>query len=197
MNLSVIVSVESFELFTVSWWTPHVTCTSWKNYQTETDALKKNVVQYSGEAGLSQHPSWMKCLTNYHINKCSIHKMVSFRNKCDLFATEARIYLKGVLITLHVCEKRCKPLFPKDVYWNSLFFFLALRAPSWALASLPNVFEKNENKNKKKTSVCRLRQPLFNVHLVPCSCSLFYDQLSVLPGLNDCRKLNNFKKKTK
>ena len=29
----------------------------------ETDALNKNVVQYRGEVGLSQHPSWMKCLT--------------------------------------------------------------------------------------------------------------------------------------
>ena len=52
------------ELFTVSRWTPYVSCTSWKNYQAETDALNKNVVQYRGEAGLSQHPSWMKCLTN-------------------------------------------------------------------------------------------------------------------------------------
>ena len=64
INLSVInVSVESF-LFTVSRWTPYVSCTSWKNYQAETDALNKNVDQYRGEAGLSQHPSWMKCLTN-------------------------------------------------------------------------------------------------------------------------------------
>ena len=28
-----------------------------KNYQADTDALNKNVVQYRGEAGLSQHPS--------------------------------------------------------------------------------------------------------------------------------------------
>ena len=27
-----------------------------KNYQPDTDALNKNVVQYRGEAGLSQHP---------------------------------------------------------------------------------------------------------------------------------------------
>ena len=27
--------------------------------------------------------------------------MISFRNECDFFATEARIYLKGVLITFH------------------------------------------------------------------------------------------------
>ena len=27
--------------------------------------------------------------------------MASFRNKCNFFATEARIYLKGVLITFH------------------------------------------------------------------------------------------------
>ena len=27
--------------------------------------------------------------------------MVSFRNKCNFFATEARIYFKGVLITFH------------------------------------------------------------------------------------------------
>ena len=52
------------EVFTVSRWTPDVSCTSWKNYQAETDALNKNVVQYRGEAGLSQHPLWMKCLTN-------------------------------------------------------------------------------------------------------------------------------------
>ena len=90
---------------------------------------------------------------NYHINKCSIHKMVSFRNKCDLFATEARIYLKGVLITFHVCEKRCKPLFPKDVYWNSLFFFLALRAPSWALASSPMFLKRTKTKIQKNVSV--------------------------------------------
>ena len=36
------------ELFTVSRWTPYVSCTSWKNYQAETDALNKNVVQYRG-----------------------------------------------------------------------------------------------------------------------------------------------------
>ena len=35
-----------------------------EDYQAETDALNKNVVQYREEAGLSQHPSWMKCLTN-------------------------------------------------------------------------------------------------------------------------------------
>ena len=33
---------------------PYVSCTSWKNYQAETDALNKNVDQYRGEAGLSQ-----------------------------------------------------------------------------------------------------------------------------------------------
>ena len=27
--------------------------------------------------------------------------MVSFRNKCNFFATEARTYLKGVLMTFH------------------------------------------------------------------------------------------------
>ena len=43
----------------------------------------------------------MKCFTNQHINKCSIHKMALFRNKSNCFATEARIYLKGVLITFH------------------------------------------------------------------------------------------------
>ena len=53
MNLSVIyVSVESF----LSRGTPYVSCTSRKNYQAETDTLNKNVVQYRGEAGLSQHP---------------------------------------------------------------------------------------------------------------------------------------------
>ena len=51
-----------WRVFTVSRWTPYVSCTSWKNCQAETDALSKNVVQYRGEAGLSQHPSWMKCL---------------------------------------------------------------------------------------------------------------------------------------
>ena len=35
--------------------TPYVSCTSWKNYQAETDTLNKNVVQYRGEAGLIQH----------------------------------------------------------------------------------------------------------------------------------------------
>ena len=40
--------------------------------------------------------------------------------------------------------------FPKDVYRRSLFFFLALRARSRALA---DVFEKNDKKNKT-TSVC-------------------------------------------
>ena len=39
---------------------------------------------------------------------------------------------------------------------QSLFFFLALRALSRALASLADVFEKNEKKNKT-TSVYRLR----------------------------------------
>ena len=43
----------------------------------------------------------MKCFTNWHINKCSIHKMVSLRNKVNFFVTEARTYLKGVLITFH------------------------------------------------------------------------------------------------
>ena len=54
MNLSVInVSVESFLLYPDE--PPYVNCTSWKNYQADTDALNKNVVQYRGEAGLSQH----------------------------------------------------------------------------------------------------------------------------------------------
>ena len=47
---------------------------------------------------------------------------------------------------------------PKDVYRRALFFFLALRARSRALASLASladVFEKNEKKNKT-TSVHRL-----------------------------------------
>ena len=35
------------------------------------------------------------------MNKCSIHKMVSFWNKCNFFATEIGIYLKGILITFH------------------------------------------------------------------------------------------------
>ena len=39
---------------------------------------------------------------------------------------------------------------------SSLFFFLALRARSRALASLADVFEKNEKKNKT-TSIYRLR----------------------------------------
>ena len=50
------------ELFTVSRWTyiePYG-----KNYQEDSDALNKNVVQYRGEAGLSKHPLWMKCFTN-------------------------------------------------------------------------------------------------------------------------------------
>ena len=55
MNLSIInVSVGSFLLCpdeTLMY--PHVpSCTSWKSYQAETDALNKNVVQYRGEAGL-------------------------------------------------------------------------------------------------------------------------------------------------
>ena len=44
---------------------------------------------------------------------------------------------------------------PKDVYRRSLFFFLAVCAHSRALASLADVFEKNEKKNKT-TSVYRL-----------------------------------------
>ena len=56
MNLSVInVSVESFLLYPDE--TPYESYTSWKNHQAETDAFNKNVVQYGGEAGLSQHPS--------------------------------------------------------------------------------------------------------------------------------------------
>ena len=50
------------ELFTVSRWT--YIETYGKNYQEGSDALKKNVVQYRGEAGLSKHPLWMKCFTN-------------------------------------------------------------------------------------------------------------------------------------
>ena len=38
--------------------------------------------------------------------------------------------------------------FPKDVYRRSLFFFLALHARSRTLASLADVFEKNEKKKK-------------------------------------------------
>ena len=53
------------------------------------------------ECGSMQVRMWMKCFTNLHINKCSVHKMVSFRNKCNFFATETGIYLKGVLITFH------------------------------------------------------------------------------------------------
>ena len=50
VNVSVInVSVESFLLY------PDESCTSWKNYMAETDALNKNVVQYRGEAVLIQH----------------------------------------------------------------------------------------------------------------------------------------------
>ena len=61
VNLSVIRCFY-WELFTVSRWTyiePYG-----KNYQEGSDALKKNVVQYRGEAGLSKHPLWMKCFTN-------------------------------------------------------------------------------------------------------------------------------------
>ena len=36
--------------------------------------------------------------------------MVSFRKKCDFYATEARIYLKGVLIKFHL-ESGVSPLF--------------------------------------------------------------------------------------
>ena len=42
-----------WQLFTVSRWTyiePHG-----KNYQADTDALNKNLVQYRGEAGLSKN----------------------------------------------------------------------------------------------------------------------------------------------
>ena len=52
---------------------------------------------------------------------------------------------------------------PKDVYRRALFFFLALRARSRALASLASladVFEKNEKKNKT-TSVHRLMRKRF------------------------------------
>ena len=38
-----------------------------KNYQADTDALNKNLVQYRGEVGLSKHPLWMKCFTNQPI----------------------------------------------------------------------------------------------------------------------------------
>ena len=48
MNLSVInVSIESFLLYPDE--PPYVSCTSWKNYQADTDALNKNVVQYRGD----------------------------------------------------------------------------------------------------------------------------------------------------
>ena len=55
VNLSVInVSTETLLLFTVS----RSTCIEpyGKNYQADTDALNKNLVQYRGEAGLSKHP---------------------------------------------------------------------------------------------------------------------------------------------
>ena len=53
VNLSVInVSVESFLLYPDE---PLMYVVHGKNYQADTDALNKNVVQYRGDAGLRQH----------------------------------------------------------------------------------------------------------------------------------------------
>ena len=60
------------------------------------------------ECGSIQRRSWSQSTSfvnemshNLAYQQMFIHKMVSFRNKCDFFETEARIYLKGVLITFH------------------------------------------------------------------------------------------------
>ena len=60
------------------------------------------------ECGSIQRRSWSQSTTivNEMSHKLAYQQMqypqnISFRNKCDFFATEARIYLKGVLITFH------------------------------------------------------------------------------------------------
>ena len=56
-NLSVInVSIESFLQYPNE---PYE-----KNYQADTDALNKNLVQYREETFLSKHLLWMKYFTN-------------------------------------------------------------------------------------------------------------------------------------
>ena len=65
-----------------------------KNYQEDTDALNKNVVQYRGEC------EWNVSQIGISTNVVST-KWYHLGIKCNFFVTETRIYLKGELITFH------------------------------------------------------------------------------------------------
>ena len=63
-----------------------------KNYQADTDALNKNVVQYRGEC-------------EWNVSEINITKVVSTKwyhlGITAIFFAKAKIYLKGVLIKFH------------------------------------------------------------------------------------------------
>ena len=73
-----------------------------------TEELSSRNWYFKHECGSRQRRSWSQSTSFVsemsHIlayQQMLYAQNISFRNKCDFFATEARIYFKGVLITFH------------------------------------------------------------------------------------------------